>query len=116
MTTIFLKSTFEEPSETVRAAVLRGEVAITEQADLTAEILMSHKGLITGNQLDQNAMRRSRMRSRLFSITVGAGSSMAIWRVRWLMASVSIVRSSHQNDKISICRRSILIRSMTVST
>lgn len=56
MTTIFLKSTFEEPSETVRAAALRGEVAITEQTDFTAEMLMSHKGLITGNQLDQNAM------------------------------------------------------------
>lgn len=56
MTTLFIKSTFEGPSETVRAAAARGEVTIVEQADLTPDILLAHRGLITGNQLDQNAL------------------------------------------------------------
>ena len=56
MTTIYLKSAHEGPSEAVRDAAACGEVIIVDQPDLTPELLMTHKGLITGNQLDQNAM------------------------------------------------------------
>ena len=56
MNTIYLKSAYEGPSETVKAAAAHGEVTILAQADLTPEILIAHKGLITGNQLDQNAL------------------------------------------------------------
>ncbi|MCQ1853513.1 hypothetical protein [Neorhizobium galegae] len=56
MNTIYLKSEHEGPSEAVKAAAAEGAVMIVEQPDLTAEMLLAHKGLITGNQLDQNAM------------------------------------------------------------
>ncbi|MGO1164489.1 hypothetical protein ACTOV4_21705 [Brucella sp. C7-11G] len=56
MTTIFLNSAFEEPPEAVQVAARRGTVIIIEQENLTAETLIAHQGLITGSQLDQNAM------------------------------------------------------------
>lgn len=56
MGTIYLKSAFEAPSEAVKAAEAAGLLTIVEQPDLTAEMLLAHRGLITGNQLDQNAM------------------------------------------------------------
>nr|WP_299503024.1 hypothetical protein [uncultured Rhizobium sp.] len=56
MTTIYLKSSFDEPSDSVKEAAARGEVTIVAQAELTADILRTHKGLVTDNQLDQNAM------------------------------------------------------------
>ncbi len=56
MSTIYLKSTFEAPSEAVKAAAADGKLVIVEQSELTADRLLAHKGLITGNQLDQNAM------------------------------------------------------------
>jgi hypothetical protein len=56
MSTIYLKSTYEDPSTHVQAAAARGEVVIVEQHALTSAILKIHQGLITENQLDQNAM------------------------------------------------------------
>ena len=56
MTTIYLKSAYEAPSEAVKAAAAEGLVTIVEQPALNADMLLAHKGLITGNQLDQNAM------------------------------------------------------------
>lgn len=56
MSTIYLKSTFEAPSDAVKAAAADGKLVIVEQPELTADRLLAHKGLITGNQLDQNAM------------------------------------------------------------
>jgi len=56
MSVIYLKSAFDGPSETVLEAAARGEVTIVEQADLTRDVLLAHRGLVTGNQLDQNAM------------------------------------------------------------
>lgn len=56
MSTIYLKSTYEDPSTPVQAAAARGEVVIVEQHQLTPEVLKAHQGLITENQLDQNAM------------------------------------------------------------
>ncbi|WP_416067072.1 hypothetical protein ACK9YZ_29270 [Rhizobium sp. ZK1] len=56
MSAIYLKSTYEAPSEAVKAAAAEGLVTIVEQPALTADMLLAHKGLITGNQFDQNAM------------------------------------------------------------
>jgi len=56
MTTIYLKSAYGEASPVVAAAVQRGEAIIVEQPDLTPETLLAHKGLITGQQLDQDAL------------------------------------------------------------
>lgn len=56
MKTLYLKSTFEDPPETVKTAAINGAITLIEQSDLTAERLLAHRGLITGNQLDQNAM------------------------------------------------------------
>lgn len=56
MTTLYLKSSYDGPSATVQTAALRGEVTIVEQHRLTAEILLAHQGLVTGQQLDQDAM------------------------------------------------------------
>jgi len=55
MTTIYLKSAYEA-SPRMEAAAERGEVVIIEQQDLTPEILLAHRGLITGQQLDQDAL------------------------------------------------------------
>ena len=60
MSTIYLKSTHEAPSEAVKAAAAEGLVTIVEQPALNPDMLLAHKGLITGNQLDQNAMARMR--------------------------------------------------------
>lgn len=56
MSTIYLKSAYEGPSAPVHEAAERGEVVIVAQGDLTPDMLLAHRGLITGNQLDQNAM------------------------------------------------------------
>lgn len=56
MTVLFVNSSFDGPSETVRQAAMRGDVTIVDERGLTAETLLAHAGLITGNQLDQNAM------------------------------------------------------------
>ncbi|MBW8319960.1 MAG: hypothetical protein K0M47_11620, partial [Rhizobium sp.] len=56
MSTIYLKSAFGKPSPGIVEAGQRGEAVIVEQKDLTAEILSAHGGLITGQQLDQDAM------------------------------------------------------------
>ncbi|QEE43539.1 hypothetical protein FVA81_02585 (plasmid) [Rhizobium sp. WL3] len=56
MNTIYLKSAHEGPSEAVKSAAAKGSVTIVEQPSLTAEMLLAHGGLITDNQLDQNAM------------------------------------------------------------
>ena len=56
MTTIYLKSAYGEASPTISAAVERGEAIIVNQHELTPEILLAHRGLITGQQLDQDAM------------------------------------------------------------
>ncbi|MBC7314161.1 MAG: hypothetical protein H5U11_16870, partial [Rhizobium sp.] len=56
MSTIYLKSAYGKPSPGIIEAAARGEAVIAEQADLTPEILAAHTGLITGQQLDQDAM------------------------------------------------------------
>jgi len=56
MTTIYLKSAYGDVSPGIAAAAARGEATIVEQADLTPAILEAHSGLITGQQLDQDAM------------------------------------------------------------
>ncbi len=56
MSTIYLKSAYGKPSPGVIEAANRGEAVIVEQADLTPDILSAHSGLITGQQLDQDAM------------------------------------------------------------
>lgn len=58
MTTLYVKSTYERPSGEIEAAARQGAVEIVEQADLTAAHLAAHDGLVTGNQLDQDAMLR----------------------------------------------------------
>ena len=55
-TTIYLKSAYGEVSPVIVEAAARGEATIVEQADLTPELLEAHRGLITGQQLDQDAM------------------------------------------------------------
>lgn len=55
MSTIYLKSTYADVTPGVAEAVQRGDVIIQQQ-DLTAEILLAHKGLVTGQQLDQDAL------------------------------------------------------------
>lgn len=56
MTTIYLNSGYGGPSLAIATAAARGEATIVDQADLTTEILLSHSGLITGQQLDQDAL------------------------------------------------------------
>ncbi|MAM10491.1 MAG: hypothetical protein CML23_08520 [Rhizobiaceae bacterium] len=56
MSVLYVKSAYEGPSATFRDAEAEGVVTIVDQFDLAAEHLASHDGLITGNQLDQNAM------------------------------------------------------------
>lgn len=56
MTVLYIHSAFDGPSATIRAAADEGRVTIVAQSDLTEEHLQSHQGLVTGNQLDQNAM------------------------------------------------------------
>ena len=56
MSTIYLKSAFGKPSPGIVEAAARGEAVIIEQSDFTAEMLGAHRGLISGQQLDQDAM------------------------------------------------------------
>ncbi|WP_246249119.1 hypothetical protein [Chelativorans alearense] len=56
MSVIYLQSAYDGPSETVRRAAAQGKLKIVSQSELTPDILLAHSGLITGNQLDQNAM------------------------------------------------------------
>lgn len=56
MSTIYLKSAYGKPSPGIIEAAARGEAIIVEQAALSPEILLAHTGLITGQQLDQDAM------------------------------------------------------------
>ncbi|PZU87459.1 MAG: hypothetical protein DI528_07500 [Shinella sp.] len=56
MSTIYLKSAYGKPSPGILDAAARGDVVIVEQEDLTAEVLAAHRGLLTGQQLDQNAL------------------------------------------------------------
>lgn len=56
MSTIYVKSAYGKPSPGIVEAAARGQAVIVEQSDLTAEILGAHGGLITGQQLDQDAM------------------------------------------------------------
>lgn len=55
MSTIYVKSAYGKASPGIVEAA-RGEAVIVEQSDLTAEMLGAHDGLITGQQLDQDAM------------------------------------------------------------
>jgi hypothetical protein len=56
MSTIYVKSAYGKPSPGIVEAAACGEAVIVEQSDLTAEMLGAHDGLITGQQLDQDAM------------------------------------------------------------
>ncbi|MBB4122718.1 hypothetical protein [Martelella radicis] len=56
MSVLYVKSAFEGPSRTFRDAEAEGLLTIVAQADLRAEHLAGHGGLITSNQLDQNEM------------------------------------------------------------
>jgi len=56
MSVIYLKSAYDTPSETVLEAAAKAVIEIVEQVDLTPERLLASRGLVTGNQLDQNAM------------------------------------------------------------
>ncbi|AQZ51372.1 hypothetical protein [Martelella mediterranea] len=56
MTVLYVKSSFEGPSETVRRAAADGVLDIVEQNALKPQDLSRYNGLITSNQLDQNAM------------------------------------------------------------
>lgn len=56
MTSIYLKSCFEEPPQIVMEMAARGEITVVEQEALTAKILLAHRGLVTGQQLDQDAL------------------------------------------------------------
>lgn len=58
MSTIYVKSAYGKASPGIVEAAARGEAVIVEQSDLTAEMLGAHRGLITGQQLDQDAMLR----------------------------------------------------------
>lgn len=56
MTTLYLHSAFGDPPAPVRDAASVGWVEIVPQAELDAERLRNARGLVTGNQLDQNAL------------------------------------------------------------
>lgn len=56
MSVIYLKSAYDAPSETLMKAAAEGAIEIVEQTDLTHARLLASRGLVTGNQLDQNAM------------------------------------------------------------
>lgn len=56
MTTIYLKSAYGKPLSSMIEATERGEAVIVEQQDLTPEVLLAHNGLITEQQLDQDAL------------------------------------------------------------
>jgi hypothetical protein len=68
---IYLKSAYDAPSETVAKAAAEGLIVIVEQTDLTGERLLASRGLVTGNQLDQNAMLG--MREALAAFLDGGG-------------------------------------------
>lgn len=55
MTTIYLHSSYAGPAQPVQDAAAQGRVTIVCQGELTPEHLQGASGLITGNQLDQNA-------------------------------------------------------------
>lgn len=57
MTTLYLHSAFAAPPAPVRAAAAAGRIVIRPQADFRAADLASATGLVTGNQLDQDAMQ-----------------------------------------------------------
>jgi len=52
---LYIQSAYEAPPKPVRAASEDGRLAVVRQEDLTLEALGSATGLITHNQLDQNA-------------------------------------------------------------
>jgi hypothetical protein len=56
MTTIYLKSGYGDVSPVIVAAAARGEATIVDQANLTPAVLEAHSGMITGQQLDQDAL------------------------------------------------------------
>lgn len=58
MTIIYLKSSYAAPSHTIGRAAARGAITLVEQTDLTPEHLLASRGLVTGIQLDQNALLR----------------------------------------------------------
>ncbi len=55
MTVLYVHSAFGEPPAPVRDAAEGGKIEIAVQSDLSAERLMMARGIITGNQLDQDA-------------------------------------------------------------
>jgi len=56
MRVIWLHSGHGQPPDPVLEAAKAGRVTIIAQADLTEAALLAHRGLITGNLLDQNAL------------------------------------------------------------
>lgn len=56
MSVIYLQSSYEGPSEAVRQALESVGGRVVRQEALTPDLLAAHRGLITGNQLDQNAL------------------------------------------------------------
>lgn len=56
MSVIWLQSGFGDPPEPVRNAARTGRVTVLTQAELTGPALDTHRGLITGLLLDQDAM------------------------------------------------------------
>lgn len=55
MTTVYIQSTFEDPPEPVCQARKDGRLTIIRQEDLSPSDLQGARGIITHNQLDQNA-------------------------------------------------------------
>ncbi|AJY47126.1 hypothetical protein [Martelella endophytica] len=58
MTILYVKSSYEGPAATFRQAAADGHLVIVEQSDLKPEQLTQSDGLITSNQLDQDATLR----------------------------------------------------------
>lgn len=60
MSVIYLKSAFAEPPAPVAAAAATGVVSIIDQRVLTEAVLLEHRGLVTGTQLDQDTALKIR--------------------------------------------------------
>lgn len=102
MSVLYLHSTYEEPAQAVLDAATRGEVSIVRQNELTPGALLAHKGLITGNQLDQNAMMTMRDALTAF-LDAGGRWFFNGHMVRPLINSLSSIdRSANQSVPTSI--------------
>ncbi|MDN3718497.1 hypothetical protein QW131_02845 [Roseibium salinum] len=67
MTTLYIQSTFEDPPEPVCQAGKDGRLTVIRQEDLSSSDFQRARGIITHNQLDQNAFMKLKDALEAFS-------------------------------------------------